>query len=44
MSQVIEARERTADIEQSGSYGTDLLGLMMSAKINEWGENCKMYA
>jgi hypothetical protein len=37
MRQVIEARERTADIEQSGSYGTDLLGLMMSAKNKRVG-------
>jgi len=37
MSQVIEARERTADIEESGSYGTDLLGLMMSAKNKRVG-------
>jgi cytochrome P450 len=37
MRQVIEARERTADIEESGSYGTDLLGLMMSAKNKRVG-------
>ena len=37
MRQVIEVRERTADIEKSGSYGTDLLGVMMSPKTKQAG-------
>lgn len=39
--QVIEARERTANIEKSGNYGTDLLGIMMSAKDKQVGGNLR---
>jgi PHYB activation tagged suppressor 1 len=41
MMQVIEARERTANIEKSGNYGTDLLGIMMSAKDKQVGGNLR---
>jgi len=37
--QVIEARERIAGKEKSGSYGADLLGLMMSTKKIQVGGN-----
>lgn len=37
--QVIEGRERSVSIEKSGSYGNDLLGLMMSTKKQQVGGN-----
>lgn len=37
--QVIEGRERSVSIEKSGSYGNDLLGLMMSTKKQQVGSN-----
>lgn len=37
--QVIEARERISGKENSGSYGADLLGLMMSKQVGDNGYN-----
>ena len=34
---VIEFREKTAAIEKFGSYGNDLLGIMMSPKKQQVG-------
>uniref|UniRef100_A0A0D6QRY3 Cytochrome P450 n=1 Tax=Araucaria cunninghamii TaxID=56994 RepID=A0A0D6QRY3_ARACU len=39
--QVIESRNNIAAIEKSGCYGTDLLGLMMSASNENVGGNLK---
>nr|ATG29999.1 CYP866A17 [Taxus chinensis] len=44
LRQVIHAREKTAEIEKSGSYGTDLLGLLMSGNNEQVGGNLKSIA
>ncbi|XP_059068916.1 cytochrome P450 734A1-like [Cryptomeria japonica] len=42
--QVIDAREKTAGMEKTGSYGADLLGLMMSESKKQMGVNLKSNA
>ncbi|KAH9290056.1 hypothetical protein KI387_034173, partial [Taxus chinensis] len=44
LRQVIHVREKTAEIEKSGRYGTDLLGLLMSENKEQVGGNLKNIA
>ncbi|GLJ51712.1 hypothetical protein SUGI_1099020 [Cryptomeria japonica] len=44
LRQVIDAREKTAGIEKTGSYGADLLGFMMSQNREQVGVNVKRNA
>ncbi|XP_059068906.1 cytochrome P450 734A1-like [Cryptomeria japonica] len=44
LRQVIDAREKTAEMERTGSYGADLLGLMMSESKEQGRINAKSNA